>query len=197
LAADRSEDHFASLKPILTSLDYPILEKIADVREGILKGFFRPILLRRLLNNEKKVADPKTTLTLPEFFNWMTSRFWEELDTGSNISPSRRDLQRMHLNHLVELAVAPRPQFFGTSEIEMSPIVIATVPDDARNLAEYELGVIRGKIKEFLGRRGGRTDTSTRSHLSSSLRLINKALNSRFSESVGGDGGESQEQDQE
>lgn len=184
LAPDRNSDHFSDLFPLLTPFDYPILEKVSRIQEGILKEFFRPVLLNRLLDNERKVNNPQETLTLADFLEWMTSHFWKEVDRSASIRDTRRNLQRVYIQQLARLVVQPKPQYFAVPELEIPPVPIASVLEDARSLAAHQLEQIRAKIQRALKLQKNKMDTASLSHLQASLRIIEKILNSKLNQAL-------------
>lgn len=179
LSSNRNYDHFSETQVFLTPLNYPILEDISDIQENSLAYFFQPVVMARLLNNEKAVSKNDQTLSLGELFEWMTVHFWQELESGQSISSTRRNLQRAYLEHLAKLVIAPKPQVFSNPDLDLSPTPIASVPDDARNLAEYQLVTLKNKLQKALKSKRYQVDSLTYAHLSSSFRLIKQVLSGK------------------
>ncbi len=184
LAGDRKSNHFTEIHAYLTPIDYPMREKVSSIQAAILDELFRPVLLNRLLDNERRVSGGKGTFTLPDLFDWTTTHFWKELDQETNISDLRRTLQREYLNRLIELVLQPRPQIFAISELDMPPQPIATVPEDATSLALHHLEIIRDKIRRVLNTAAYHPNELTRTHLLASLRLIDRALQAKLHQSI-------------
>lgn len=182
LAPPRWDDHFTELQLYLTSIDYPILEKIGDLQSSLLSRMLRPVLLARLLDNEKKAASSADRLMLNDYFSWLTDHFWQEIGKSANINTMRRNLQRNYLRRLLALAVAPKSQIFAPSEIDIPPMPIASVPADARSLAMRQLRILRSRIQTALGNKS--LDPETRSHFERSVGLIDRVINARFQESL-------------
>ena len=76
----------------------------------------------------------------------------------------RRDVQRLHLNALVQMAVSPAP---GT-------------PEDARALARMTLAGLGGDIDRALAVPRPEMDAYTRAHLVDSRERISRALDAQM-----------------
>lgn len=144
-----------------SSPDYPVMDTFANIQRAALRRIFSVPVLRRIINNEFKEANPSRALTLPLLFSRVESAAWSELGGRRNISTLRRQLQRAHLDILIGMVVNPPP---GT-------------PEDAKVLAWAHLRQLRDKITS--ARRTGRYDDYTRVHLDESLMRINRALDAR------------------
>ncbi|MGV3719626.1 MAG: hypothetical protein ACO1SX_01855, partial [Actinomycetota bacterium] len=124
--------------------------------------------LRRIANNEFKTAASENPLTLPELFQAINASVWSELGAKKDIPALRRQLQRVHLDLLIDMAVNPGN---GT-------------PEDARALGWDQLRQLKSKM---MTARQRNTDAYTRVHLDESLMRIHRALNA--TQTVGGGGG--------
>ncbi len=111
------------------SREFPVLDLYERLQRNTLNIMFAPDRLNRVANNEFRVADPSETLDLATLFGTTKNAIWSELSTGQEIGQLRRQLQRDHLNMLIEL-VTDKP---------------ANAPDDASTLALEELKEIRSK----------------------------------------------------
>jgi hypothetical protein len=145
--------------------DFPILQMVEAIQWNSLVPMYHPVLLRRLLNTELKVASPRDALTLPELFRALTDTLWSEVLTGPArpITVSRRAIQRGQLERLVVLVVRPQP---GT-------------PGDASALARAEMRRLQAAIRKALAppAAGARSlDEYTRAHLEDADARITRAL---------------------
>lgn len=183
LAPPRRDNHFTDLQIYMTPIDYPILERIGALQNSLLDRMFRPVLLSRLLDNEKKSSNPAALFKLNDYFSWMTDRFWSELAGRQNISIARRNLQISYLDHLTGILLQPKPQIFSSPDDDIPPMPVASVPPDARSLAERQLEILKKRISSALGGNPG-MDVETRSHLKRCLSIIQRSLNAKFQESV-------------
>lgn len=109
---------------------------------------------------------------LPDLFSTLSSAIWSELAPSTqarparvhNISSTRRDLQRLHLNAMIRLALTPAP---GT-------------PEDARALARMTLSSVGTDIDRVLAAPKADLDVSTRAHLVDSRERIRQALDAQM-----------------
>lgn len=186
LTPDRFADHFAGVDPYVTQFSYSILGRINSLQNAVLDQLFRPFLLNRLLDAEHETANPRTTLTLSDLFQWMSDQFFSEEARGVNISDTRRYLQHDYLDHLVALVVNPSPQMITLPDTGLPPVNVASVPDDARNLAEYHLRLLRNRMAADLKRNGARLDVMTVAHLEACIKLADQALHARIEQGGGG-----------
>jgi hypothetical protein len=113
---------------------------------------------------------------MPEVFETLTQSVWAELGirTGSkqgharNIRSVRRDVQRLHLNAMIALVVAPP----------------AGMPEDARSLARATLGGLENGLAHALEEDGAQLDEYTRAHLADSRERIARALEAQMIQST-------------
>ncbi|MHC5007432.1 MAG: zinc-dependent metalloprotease, partial [Planctomycetota bacterium] len=94
--------------------DYPIHDQVLALQSTALTMLMNPTRLRRIQDNELRVDPGEDTLTLPEVLNALRDTIWvetSELDHGgpyTNPDPMfstlARNLQREHLNRLIDLA---------------------------------------------------------------------------------------------
>jgi hypothetical protein len=113
---------------------WPIHDRVLDMQATTLTLLMNPTTLRRVYDNELRLAADADALTLPELLDNITNSVWTELDQpcpddrndrNPMISSLRRNLQREHLQRLVDLILEDTP---GTAAY--SPI---------SNLARMEL----------------------------------------------------------
>ncbi|MFQ6045800.1 MAG: hypothetical protein ACE5PT_05480 [Gemmatimonadales bacterium] len=103
--------------------------------------------------------------------NTLSAAAWMELGGGTRapraVNSFRRNLQRSHLNGLVDLLISRSP----------------VVPEDARSLARYELRGISERIATALSS-GALLDVATRAHLEESKARIDRALEASMTVTV-------------
>lgn len=152
--------------------DYPIHDEVRDLQSLGLRLLLSPLVISRVLDNERKSSD-SDVLTLPEVFREVTEAIWSELNDkdakpGTNREPAitsfRRNLQRVHLNRLIDLALRPAP----------------SVPEDARALAWMQLRRLGQLLEETLKARDGKLDDYSRAHCEEARMRIVKALDAAF-----------------
>ena len=112
------------------------------------------------MNNEYKADDPSKALTLAWLFRSVGENVWSELGTGRSIAPLRRDLQRAHLDLMIDMVVNT-----GSG-----------APSDAKMLAWNELRKLKIKIAASRARVH---DEYTPIHLAESLMRIDRALEAK------------------
>lgn len=144
------------------------------IQASTLTQLMSPTRLRNVYDNEFRTPADQDALTLPELMNKITTEIWKELDNApvgqySNrkpmISSLRRNLQREHLERLIDLMLDD-----GTSAAS-KPIA---------NLSRETLSGIQAKIGKMLKESGKRLDDYTRGHLKDAQVRIEKALNAEY-----------------
>ncbi len=116
-----------------------------------------------MVENELRVTGD--AYTAAELFNATTGAIWSEV-SGSQARPVnvfRRNLQRAHTDHLIELLLSESP----------------AVPEDARSLARLHLKRIGSRAEAALGQSG--LDDFTEAHLDETKARIERALNAKVS----------------
>lgn len=152
---------FPSMTGVITGgNEFPIRDTLSSLQRSALRSLFSPTVLRRVSNNEFRMSKGKRALTIPTLFHTVDSAVWSELAGGRNIDPLRRQLQRAHLDLLVEMTTSPS----------------TNVPDDARMMAWDGLRSLRGRLTVASRRH---SDEYTRVHLQESLMRVNRALEAR------------------
>jgi len=129
-------------------------------------------VLARVRDAELRTPDGEPRIGLPELFGTLSSSIWSELGAGTparsprgrNIVATRRDLQRLHLDMMTRIAIAPAP---GT-------------PDDARALARTTLTTLGADIDRVLAAPRPDLDAYTRAHLIDSRQRIRQALDAQM-----------------
>jgi hypothetical protein len=156
--------------------DFPIHNLVLAIQSIPLNRLYSSVTLNRLNDMEARMGgngsvtigrptDSELPLvqkdrpfTMAEMFSGVRKAIWSELQTRGEVSSFRRNLQRAHLQRLVELAVKLEPG----------------VPEDARTMARADLTEIRRGIDASLV--AGKIGPMTRAHLDESKARINAAL---------------------
>jgi hypothetical protein len=171
LAADRWM-HWGTTPGADGRLDFPLLEWAATQQGSLLGQLLDPTVLARLRDAELRAEPGEPTVGLPELFASLTGAIWAEVGAGArpkvtrprNIAAPRRDVQRLYLNALVQMAVTPTP---GT-------------PEDARALARVTLAGLGADIDRALTVPRTDLDAYTRAHLTDARDRISRALDAQM-----------------
>ncbi len=147
-------------------LDYPIHSRILRIQRGPLSALYHPLLLGRL--QDMAFWAGGDAFGMPELFDGLREAVWAELASGANINSFRRNLQRMHLDHVVTLVVKPPRD----------------TPADASSLARADLLALAASIRNVLSDTG--LDRQTRAHLEESITRIDAALKAGVQRHLGG-----------
>jgi hypothetical protein len=170
---------------------FPIHDRILGIQAAVLTMLMNPTVLERVYDNETRIAADQDMLTLPEVFNKIGESIWTELDGKSGrgytnrqpmISSTRRNLQREHLDRLIDLT---------------DPGVIDGAAGKAvSNLAVAKLREIDNKIRKIVPKDSTENKTGlddyTYAHLSEAALRIDKALDAIYvynTDKLGGGGG--------
>lgn len=152
-----SQDFLKQMQPVGSRggrMDFPLNDIISIIQANTLYRLYNPVLLRRMMEQENLSSD---VLTMGELNDYLYTNIWKEVKTKSAISKSRRNLQKMHLDILIDMLVGTAP---GT-------------PEDARSIAFKTLNNLK---KDLSGVRGENDFDSF--HLRDCEARIEKALNS-------------------
>jgi Met-zincin/Domain of unknown function (DUF5117) len=152
--------------------DFP-LHDWALVQQGSLLGqLLDPAVLARIRDAELRAEPGEPTMGLPEVFATLTDAIWSETGAGArgrlvqprDIGSVRRDLQRLYLNMLIQMAVNPVPG----------------APEDARALARATLVSLGATLDRALAAPRPELDAYTRAHLADSRDRIARALDAQM-----------------
>ncbi|MCA9063727.1 MAG: zinc-dependent metalloprotease [Planctomycetaceae bacterium] len=154
---------------------WPIHDRIMGIQASALTDILNPTTLKRVYDNEFRVPADQDMLTLPEMLTSVTSSIWSELDAKAEgeytarkplISSMRRNLQREHLDRLIDLTLPG-----GGSGAAGQ--VIST-------LAAEQLRQIMKKIEAAQAAAADRHDPYTTAHLAQARDRIQKALDADY-----------------
>ncbi len=175
---------------IFEDATFPVHERILGIQASALTMILNPTTLERVYDNEFRVDPGQDMITVPEVMKTVTDAVWTELDKPESrtfsarqpmISSLRRNLQREHLNRLIDLSMPEG--FYGAAAKPVS------------NLAVQHLRDIRGKIEKIVDIKSGNkkgVDDYTFAHLFEAATRIDKALDAQFiynTDAIGGMGG--------
>ncbi len=154
---------------------WEIHDRIMGIQASALTMVLNPSTLRRVFDNEFRVAAGQDAFTLPEIINGVSDQVWAELDAEANgstytarqpmISSLRRNLQAQQLDRLTELALNPGR---GAAAKPIS------------DLSLFKLRELRDKINATLEQGGYRIDPYTQAHLAQARAVIDTALEAQY-----------------
>ncbi len=165
-------DGFAGMSAEAT---WPIHDRILGIQSSALTLLMNPTTLRRVYDNELRLPEDVDTLTLPELLDSVTTHAWSELDQPCPdarnerkpmISSLRRNLQREHLERLLDLV------------LEDTDTTAAYKP--IGNLARMQLRTIQAKIEKSLKTCEEKMDSYSKAHLAESNERITRALQASY-----------------
>jgi hypothetical protein len=167
---------------------YAVHDAVAGVQASVMTWLLNPTTLRRVYDGEFVQSPEVDTMTLPELLDTVSKAAWAELGFNGNgsaardagfsrarpftvrspaISSLRRNLQREHLQRLVDLALQK-----GDSSSTRSIALLARLTLD--NLSKAIERGLEGDL-----------DAYTRAHLSDAKTRIAKALDASYSYNAG------------
>jgi hypothetical protein len=136
---------------------FPVFDTYSDFQRAVLETIFDPENQNRIVNNEFRAASPADTLSLATLYRSVGGNIWSELTTGKEISALRRNLQRAHLDLLINTVTGR----------------LRDVPRDGVTLAWEQLRSLKGKIMAALPTVKGEYG---RPHLEEAKMRIDRAL---------------------
>ncbi|HET6386308.1 MAG TPA: zinc-dependent metalloprotease [Armatimonadota bacterium] len=138
-------------------------DALLNAQHSALNSLYSPATLTRL-EDQNLYADGKNHLDVAHLIDGTTWAIWSELTRSGHvdISPLRRDSQRLQLDSLITLAVHPEQ---GT-------------PEDAQAMARYELQWIRSHAQQAIAH--GHPDLIVKAHLQDVESRIDHALNAQM-----------------
>jgi hypothetical protein len=152
--------------------DFPLHEWALTQQGSLLGQLMDPAVLARIRDAELRAMPGEATVGLPELFATLTGSIWSEIGAGArgrpvrprSVTSVRRDLQRLQLNLLIQLAVSPPPG----------------APEDARALARMTLVGLGGDLDRALAWPRTELDDYTRAHLTDARDRIARALDAQM-----------------
>jgi hypothetical protein len=158
---------------------FPIHDRILGIQAAVLTMLMNPTVLERVYDNESRVAADQDMITLPEVMNKISESIWTELDNKSGrgysnrqpmITSTRRNLQREHLDRLIDLT--DPGMIDGASGKAISNLSVA-------KLREIDAKIRKIVPKDSTENKSG-LDDYTYAHLSEAGLRIDKALDAIY-----------------
>ena len=159
---------------IMTDPTYTVHDTVLGIQSAAMTMVMNPTTLRRVYDNEYIVPEDQDALTLAELMGEVTEAAWSELDEPARgrytdrqpmISSIRRNLQREHLERLIDLALTSE-----TYDAASKPIA---------TLAAMHLRELQGKV-ESLVKNASKVDPYTKAHLMDVETRITQALDAQY-----------------
>ena len=164
-----------SVSSAMRDYDWPIHDRVGALQASTLTSVLNPTTLRRVYDNEFRIPADQDALTLPEVLDTVTGAIWGELgvplEAATNvrkpaISSLRRNLQREHVNRLIDLSMTNN----GSNE-SFKPI---------SNLARAQLRTLAGRVTAYREANAEKLDAYSRAHLEEVENAITKAMEADF-----------------
>lgn len=158
----------------LADATMPIHDQVMGIQASAMSMILNPGTLQRVYDLELYSPANEDVLTLAEVMNTIRDAAWTELDKAASkkftdrqpmISSLRRNLQREHVERLIDLSMNPS----GFSAVDM-PV---------RTLAVAQLRDLHGRIEKRMGD-AGQLDAYTSAHLGEIAVRIEKALDAAY-----------------
>ncbi len=173
MLAHLSVDKWFDMENMFDDSTWGVHDKILGIQASVLTGVLNPSTLTKIYDNEFATAGDKDALTLPEVLDNVRDHIWNELekvDAAKNytarqplISSLRRNLQREHLERLMDLA---RNAMTGSAAKPISDLSLA------------QLDGLKGKLGNVANLPN--LDPYSRAHLREASNRITKLQESRF-----------------
>jgi hypothetical protein len=143
--------------------DYPVPQRLLDLQRAVLNQLMSDAVAARILDSVGKADRPEAAFQLSELYERLHRDIWSELAKGGNISATRRELQRDHVNRVASGLIRPSP----------------TARADARSLLRVQAMQLHGQLDKAL-KRGKPLDAETRAHLQDSADTLSQALSAKL-----------------
>jgi hypothetical protein len=146
--------------------DYPVPQRLLDLQRAVLNQLMSDAVAARILDSVGKADRPEAAFHLSELYERLNRDIWSELPKGGNISATRRELQRDHVNRVATSLVRPNPMARA----------------DARSLLRMQALQLQLQIDKALKQRVP-MDAETRAHLLDSADTLAQALSAKLQRS--------------
>ena len=159
---------------------WPIHDRILGLQSAALTWLMNPTTLRRLFDNELRLTTDQDVLTLPEVLDTINASVWSELDAECPekrqnrkpmISSLRRNLQREHLQRLIDLVLDDNQR--------------SAVAKPVSNLSRMQLRSLSKRIESSLDKCGKNMDAYSAAHLTDCKERIDRALEASYTYNAG------------
>lgn len=169
-----TQDQWWDMETQFDGPNWPVHDRILGIQASALTALLNPTALNRVYDNELRLAADQDALTLPELLGMIRDAVWKEVlqpvDANAKFTPRqplisslRRNLQREHLERLLDLAATAH----GSSP--------ASRP--VSDLASVQLAELRDKVNAAAG--NANVDAYTVAHLKETSVRITRQLESR------------------
>lgn len=154
---------------------WPVHDRILSTQASTLTSLLNATTLRRVYDNEFRIPEDQDAFTLPELLDSVRDEIWSELDAKPEkqytarqpmISSLRRNLQREHLERMIDLTLPNNGSSAAYKAIS--------------NLAVKQLRDLQEKIQQNLKANAKSMDPYTEAHLSEAAHRIGKALDADY-----------------
>ena len=146
------------------------LKRIGDLQQSTINNLYRTDRLQRLI--DAQIANPNA-YGVEEFFDDMQKGIWTEIFSNLNTNVFRRNLQKIHLEKLINLLEPSKPSSGTISTYVRSTGSVNTATSDIRSLALGTLIELESEIKKAAR---GNIDRMTRFHYLDCQNRIRNAL---------------------
>jgi hypothetical protein len=157
---ERSESLDLGSAAVATEFSPP--QRVLAMQRAVLNQLMSDAVSARILDNQGTSGAGGESFQLSELYTRLDRDIWSELRSGGDISASRRELQREHLNHLAALLL--RPSSAGRA--------------DARGLVRAEAADLLARIKNAESR--SLVSADARAHLKDCDEMLTQALSARL-----------------
>lgn len=154
---------------------WPVHDRILSMQASALTQLMRSTTLRRVYDNEFRTPADKDAFTLPELLDSVTAEIWSELENDVDekfssrepmISSLRRNLQREHLERLIDLTLPGNGSSAAYKAIS--------------NLCIMEMRELKEDIEKVLEAGKETLDAYSKAHLFEASQRIGKALEAEY-----------------
>ncbi len=154
---------------------WPVHDRILSMQASALTLLMNATTLRRVYDNESRIPSDQDAFALPELLGSISGEIWSELDGDLSkqfssrnpmISSLRRNLQREHLDRLIDLTMPNNGASAAYKAIS--------------NLCVMELTELKESIDQDLKAGDKSLDPYTKAHLFEARQRIEKALDADY-----------------
>ncbi|HYN60073.1 MAG TPA: zinc-dependent metalloprotease [Rubrivivax sp.] len=143
--------------------DYQVPQRLLDLQRAVLNQLMSDAVAGRILDSVGKADRPDAAFQLSELYARLNRDVWSELAKGGNISATRRELQRDHVNRVASSLLRTNPQARA----------------DARSLIRVQALQLQVQLDKTLKRREP-MNAETRAHLQDSADTLSQALSAKM-----------------
>jgi hypothetical protein len=172
MTIDKWLDEFSSA---MQNSTWPVHDRVMGIQASVLTMLLNPSTLGRAYDNELITSPEKDMITLPEIFDTLHKAIWGEILQPEDreftarkpmVSSLRRNLQREHLERLINLSMPN--SWRNTSHKPVS------------NLALSQLRKLSVQIGKVIEEQKAKLDAYSEAHLSEAKLRIEKALDMNY-----------------